>query len=641
LAQAFAQQSLQPLLDQLHYSAPANTVQQPVSGQSSLKGRPSQLFKLTEHYRSTIASFQNKQLKVSAAADTIIVGFTPNDTLKITGTYNHNGPIWVIGTGVLKIHKANMTNLGDLVIWGSGKALIDSSTLNFPQNYFYERSIILAGNAYMNIKNTTMDYGGLSHGFTVTDSAKLVESKMNLIGFTTTGISGKGSIAINGTNQAGEFIIYDRCNLDLKNSTEVLLWHQFPDTAVINWSFGTSDTAYNYQFNKTKIGVKGVEYNVKVDSCYKMMWGMMPSSASKVTINNSKIRAIGLWFDHKNDSVGVNGIFDSTYYAATTIPLTDRVLKLNNTYVQTWSFYTFNNVKISVSNCQAGEIGAQQTSRVYGNGYKVDGTGGYHWTTDSAVAFANNLVNYSYVRSEKNSVFIVGYSLVVAAEAISKSILFVVQTTLMNDPIAREGAVAWYDNINQPAQIYTNSTANIFGSAWIDRGPTSILMDFDSWRLYYQKQGDVTWKAITPSTKTEVRNNLLGAWNTNGLPSGIYILRLNLKGTWNDSVDAFLAVNVLPGVTGTKELNNFSDISIYPNPATENVTINFTSAVNEKIKIIFTDLLGKQNYVNEDYNCFAGNNNIRFNTESLSAGAYLCRIITTDGTLQKLIQVKK
>ncbi|MBL7893371.1 MAG: hypothetical protein JNL63_12125, partial [Bacteroidia bacterium] len=607
----FAQSKLQPLLDQLTYSAqstPGNGALRAAPKPSSYSPHIAQLFKLTEKYRTTPASIQNNSYNVNRLADTLWVGkpITTNDTLNITGAYSTNGfPIVVIGNGVLNIHKANMTNIGDIIVFGgfgNPKVNIDSSTIDFPQTYFYERSIIMVGSAYMNIKNTTLDYSNLSHNVVVTDSAQLFMSKITMKGWITAGISRKGAITINGINQAGEYIIYDRCKLDLKNSSEVLLWHQFPDTAVINWSFGKSDTAYNYRFNKTKTGVKGVEYDVKADSCYKVMWAMMPASSSNVTVSNSKIRAIGLWFDHQNDSIQVTGIFDSTNYVSNTIPLSDRVLKLNNCYVQTWSLYTFYKSKINVSNCKVGEIGSQQTSRVYGNNYLVDGTGGYHWTTDSAVAFANNITVYTYVRSEKTSLFILGYSLVVNAEAIGKSILFVVQTALMTDPVAREGAVAWYNTIDQPAPVYANSTANITGSAWIDRGPTSVLMDFKSWRLYYQKQGDVTWKAITPDKTTEVRHNLLGTWNTTGLTPGTYILRMNLRSTWGDSIDAFLGVNVLPALTGTHELNSLSGLHVYPNPATENVNISFASTSNQKIKIILTDLLGKEEYVNESYN---------------------------------------
>ena len=682
---AFAQQRIQSYLNKLEYTPmPAQhfpAQQNPVSA-SEYQLRLSQFYKAIDNSKAQLTSPSAKQLKLNAVYDTLWIGKAGQDTT-ITGTFNHTGPIvvfsnkltihkslsftndgniivfggkmqidssiitnkgliYIVGNGQFSTYYSQLTNDGDLYVFGKGQATLDLSTVHFPQAYFYQRSMLIGGAGQLTIKNTSLNYDNLSHGCTVLDSAKLVEFNVNLQGFTTTGMSGKGSISINGTNEAGEFIISDRCNLSVKKSIgTALLWHQFPDTAVINWSFGKSDTAYNYQFNKTKSGVKGIEYNVTADSCYKIMWATMPASGSTVTINNSKVRAIGLWFDKPKDSVVVNGIFDSTLYTNNTIGLSDRTLKLNNSYVQTWSFYTFKNSKINITNCRAGEIGSQQTSRVYGNGYKVDGTGGYHWTTDSAVAFANNLTCYSYVRSEKNSLFVVGYSQVVNAVAISKSILIVVQTLLINDPVALEGAVAWYANINQPGAIYTNTTANISGSAYIDLGPTSTLMDFKSWSLYYQKQGDLAWSPIKIGATNEVRRNLLSTWNTNGLASGSYLLKLTLKSTYGDSVDAIAAVSLLPGTTAIEEQAGISALQIYPNPALDVSTIEFKSTQTQKISIELTDLLGKEEFVREQLVAAIGTNTIQLSLASLNPGIYLCKIVGQDGTLSRRIEIVK
>ncbi len=76
------------------------------------------------------------------ALDTVYVGAALNDTLVITGVYNHEGPIFVFNDGVLIIHNASVINEGDIYVFGNGQLLCDSSNLTFPQQYFYQRGLI-------------------------------------------------------------------------------------------------------------------------------------------------------------------------------------------------------------------------------------------------------------------------------------------------------------------------------------------------------------------------------------------------------------------------------------------------------------------------------------------------------------------
>lgn len=533
-----------------------------------------QLFKLAEHYENfhPVFSTTNKTNQI----DTMIIGIAPNDTIIITGNYTHNGPIWVVNNGVLIFQNANFTNIGgDLVVFGDGQVWADNSTLTFPQNYFYERSIILVQNAFCSINNCTLNYGGYQHNLVVNNNANLYMHNVTQPDWTTAGLWGNANIVLNGTNQAGEFILMDSASFDVKNSSSVLIWHHFPKLSNINWSFGTSDTAYGYLFNNTQSGVSGVAYEVKADSCYNMMWAMMPASQSDVTISNSKIRAIGLWFDNPNDSTQVSGLINNTTYTNFSAPLNDRNLQLNNSYNMTWSLYVFRNDIINVSSSIVGEIGTFNSSKMYGSSYVVDGTGGYHFSSDSSTCIVSNLTDYSSLRSEKNSFFIVVNSTVNGTVmAIGNSILVAVQTGMPNPPVAVENAVAWYNYINQPPVAYADSFVNINGWAFIDKTASGFWMDFSHSQLFYQTAGNTTWTQINAMNVNEVRNNLLGTWDTHGLPSGVYILKQTLTDTWGNTVDAFIQVNLLPGILGKQVVENSATISVYPVPATEQVYLS-------------------------------------------------------------------
>src|SRR5579872_3634957 len=75
--------------------------------------------------------------------DTVYVGIKAHDTLRITGNYSHTGPIFVFNDGVLIIKNANVTNYGDVFVFGHGMLIADSSSLTFPQDYFYQRSLLV------------------------------------------------------------------------------------------------------------------------------------------------------------------------------------------------------------------------------------------------------------------------------------------------------------------------------------------------------------------------------------------------------------------------------------------------------------------------------------------------------------------
>ena len=298
-----AQQNLQSLLNKIRpIDATAPLLKPaPAKGYSP---HLSQLFQFEQKVKSFhpgIYARHNSQ-QINSYPDTLIVGAPPYDTLTITGTLIHNGPIFVALNGVLIIKNANVTNIGDLDVFNNGKVIVDSSVLSFPQSYFYQRSLTLINKANVSISNTMLSYGGLSHNCLVADTATLMLTHVNQTDWTTTGMSNAGTITINGTTEAGEFIIADYTTLNIKHATNAIFWHQFPDTAVINWSFGTHDTAYGYQFNNTKPGVRGIEYHINADSVYDVMWSMMPSAGSVVNITNSKIRSIGVWFDRPADS---------------------------------------------------------------------------------------------------------------------------------------------------------------------------------------------------------------------------------------------------------------------------------------------------------------------------------------------------
>ncbi|HOZ91520.1 MAG TPA: hypothetical protein PKX59_11480 [Bacteroidia bacterium] len=256
------------------------------------------------------------------AADTIIVGAQVNDTLVITGNFTHTGPILVFNSGVLIFNQATVIDTGEIYVLGNGKLFADSTTFTFPQQYIYERSLIVAQNGFVQVKNSSFNYSGMSHNLYLADSAKVELTNIHQNDFTTCGLYGNANININGCNITGEYILTDQCQATFKNADTLILWHHFPDAAVVNYSFPPGDTVYNYICNNNTPGINGIGYQVSADSCHNVMWALMPVNGSDVTISNSNLRLIGCWFE-RGDLATVSGIFNNSNYSNYTAPLSD------------------------------------------------------------------------------------------------------------------------------------------------------------------------------------------------------------------------------------------------------------------------------------------------------------------------------
>jgi len=561
--------------------------------------------------------------------DTLFVGLKPNDSLIITGTFFHDGPVFVYGSGILRFKNATATILGDVWVWGDSALMTaDSSTLIFPQQYFYQRSLIIAGKGRVVYRNTTLDHSGLSHNLALTDSARMEMYNVFNNGFTTCGLYRNPQILIRGTNEAGEFVITDNARITVQKARTVLLWHQFPKTAVINSSFPKGDTVHAYTFNKNKPGISGINYTVAVDTCYAVMWGMMPTTGSDVTIVNSRIRAIGLWFEG-GDSIAVNGLVNNSSYADFTPSLPDRKLHLVNSQVQTWSLYPMDSTKITVSGSIVGEIGSQHKASVTADKILMDGSGGYWWATDTTFMISGFSTAYNAVRSDRNAIFLFAYSTLSTGEAtaLGNSIFMAIQSQFPDDPKPLDRSCVWLANIGKPSSAHIDTIVPVYGSAWIDKTAASNLMEFAWYSLSCQAAGDTLWHPICQKIPVEKRDEVLANWDTHGLTAGAYLLRLVLCDNTADSnqLEALKQIQLnpiivaidenRPGVSGARITVLHSDL---------NKEIVFTLPRGIPAAVSMYDISGRQ--VRAVNSRVTGTGSMKINIRDLSAGVYFYTI---------------
>jgi len=580
---------------------------------------------------SSPAEWMNKNQKFSKTnfqfpEKNIIMGDTlyiTDDTL-ITGNWSFNGTLIAVDTGKILIQNATVLLLGDMIVFGNDARIdINNSTINMPQQYFYQRAMIAAGSGILNIENSTLNFNGLAHNMSIADNGSVIMKDVTTTGFRTCGLSGTGSLFIDGINQAGEFVITGSSNVQIKNAETVLLWHQFPAGSVINHSFPDGDTLINYDFSNTTPGVSGIDYNIEIDSCTDVMWGLMPEPNTDITISNSLLRTIGLWFTG-SDSLDVSGLVNQTTYGNQLMNISDRSLTLQACSVRTWSIYTFDTVKVNVQSCIVGEIGTFGYSQLMTNTTMIDGSGGYFFAGDHSICIGGYTTCSSSVRSQQNGIMLYANSNVLygALEAQGTSVLIVTQSTIPQDPVYRDNGCAWLVNIDGPYEAYYGQPYSLNGSAWIDKDPASPLMDFGSYQIFYSTDMGITWIAAGPEQNMEKRHEWLGDFNTALLPSeGSYLIKVTLKDnqTTPVAIDAVVALNVLPAYLSISEQDD--NIRVYPNPATDAVYIDTENSTIHRVRLMTPNgqMVMEQTNINEQQ--------VQLNISDVQPGSYFLEII--------------
>lgn len=570
------------------------------------------------HFRENLllpgTVFPGKEMSFERA-DTLFIG----DTTVITGEWLHSGTIVIYGSGRLYFNKANASILGDIYLLNKSVLQADSSTLYIPQAYFYQRAVVATGGSRVIYRHTTVDHSNLSHSMVLVDSAKLELIDVTNHGFTTNGIYHRSSVYVDGTNQAGEYVIVDESELEFHNANTVLLWHQFPETAMVDFNFPANDTVGAYLFNSTVPGVSGINYSVLLDRCTDVMWGMMPATGSDITITGSEIRAIGLWFMGM-DTVEVKGLVNNSYYEDYHTPLDDRNLRLIDCDVTTWSIYPMDQSVVNLSGSIVGEVGTGKRSTLMGSQFFCDGSGGYVWTSDTSFMLAGYSYTSGYVRSQASSILMYAYSSVSGGylSALNNSIIMAIQCTLPEEPRAYDKGVAWYALIEGPSEAYAGDIVDIKGSAWIDKTETSPLMDFHSYRLYYQESESENWIEIAVDSLNEKRHETLGTWNTTELDPGQYLIKLVLTDDLENPVEGLKAISLLPSF-GILE-DPVSSVIFYPNPAKDGLTV-LLPRFEEYILVSLVDITGRI-YFEEKYGSNHSGTAVIITLNFLPAGVY-------------------
>ena len=121
-----------------------------------------------------------------------------------------------------------------------------------------------------------------------------------------------------------------------------------------------------------------------------------------------------------------------------------------------------------------------------------------------------------------------------------------------------------------------------------------------------------------------------------GLPSGGYSLVVTANGNASDSIHFNYTACTL-GIAEAESLND--NLSAYPNPANDEITVAYKSKVNGNYRIKIVDIIGR--IVNEESDkAIAGNNFHQINLNGITSGIYLLSVQQGDAVYYLKIIVK-
>lgn len=243
---------------------------------------------------------------------------------------------------------------------------------------------------------------------------------------------------------------------------------------------------------------------------------------------------------------------------------------------------------------------------------------GYNWVNGTGTNLAHN--GSSYMPWYKVGSFpkgAIGY--------------LIIPTPVVSGPVTLEfwQAFAQFSasNNDKLEVIYSNNCGSSWTTLWSAAGSslaTTSPKTTTNW-LPSPSVGSSDWK--------------LRSVSLNSLPTGsVLAFRMTADGGNNFFIDD---INIRAGNVGVNNLIAANSLNVYPNPAKESATLEFTLGSSSKVNISVLDATGRTVSVVTDATLPQGAQRISIPTSSLAAGVYNITIRTEEGVVTERLSVVK
>jgi hypothetical protein len=190
---------------------------------------------------------------------------------------------------------------------------------------------------------------------------------------------------------------------------------------------------------------------------------------------------------------------------------------------------------------------------------------------------------------------------------------------------------------NSDTWVYNNLTDYI---TWAKTHNSLLILTFDE---------DDGYDVFGVSTSTNQITTILIGQMVQGGSYSTHINHYNVLRTMEDmyglsycdsSANYMPITNCwVPGATGIKNIENKEDFTIFPNPASESINLDFYSASKQTVKIEVTNVLS-QMVMSINKEVEVGNNHIQLSTEKFIPGNYFVNVIDAQKSMTKKVVIK-
>jgi len=511
-----------------------------------------------------------KKLSAPAAGDWFIGLNNPDEVVNLSGNVSHVGNLHIVNRGKLILRQANFRLDGDIMMAGAGTFEMHGGRFEIAQDYVHEHQMIIADSAAGLFEDITFNSSGQAWALSVVGQAnyRFIRGKM-ADGFITCGVAGRAALEIRQVNFAGEFIPFDGARLSFAEVDTAILWLVLPAGSVTDIALPNGASVSSWRFANGEPGVQGISYQLSVQNSANIWWGGISTTGARSTFRNSELLALGLIFAGP-DSVRADNIVNNSRHRDETLNVSDRTLRLIDSSVRAWNFYSFGAARLQVANCIFGEIIAYESSVAVVENSICDGSGGYVSASHNAALILFRSLVSTQVISRDRGILVGAASAFLGSHIIADDFagMALLNVEYSHAPRAQGAAVIFEEKLlDQPGAA--GSFAPIVGTARLLAGPRSPAV-YRGYEVFYSAAfNPPNWKTINGRQTQMVYEDTLTVWNTRGISAGVYGVQLALYHNMGDPIQLESSLKLAaPTAVSTRNASAPSSFTLtaYPNP---------------------------------------------------------------------------